>query len=728
MADQASSVLTEIRQYLAILHKRRALVVTCLLVSLVAATLYNYTTRPIYQATAQILIDRRAQSVLPTTADRLDAAELTDMATQLELLRGRAVSEKVVEKLQLHKTAEFQTGPMMSPWERFERKFLGKRPEPIVDSSGIPLTPAAAAFRSRLSVEPVAGSRLVNVRFRAYDPKIAQESVNALAQMYIEQNVDYRNLASSDASGWLADRLREQEEKLRAAEKALQDYREKQAMSVGEDPEEQVTQKISTLNSAIMQARMDRLQKEAALTQLRSSPPSQWENIPVVLANPAVQALRARLAEMQREQGRLAESLGDKHPDMVKLKGEIRSLEEKIQTEVQGVVQSLEGAVLAVRQQETTLEDSLEAAKKEGLELGKRNVEYMLLKREVESNQALMQDLMSKAKTTGLESELRATNVRLVEKADYPRAPFSPQRTRNYQLAVLIGLGLGIGLAVLFEYLDNTVKTPDEVKNELGLPFLGMVPLVELRPGVGNVQRMMTENPQSTVAESYRLLRTNLLFSSPEAAGLTVVFSSASPGEGKTTTVANLAASLAQNGARVLAIDADLRRPTLHQHFAVHKAPGLSDLIVGKSQSSDAIQVTRFKGLHVLPCGYIPPNPAELLGSPNMKNALLAFRKLYDWVLVDAPPILAMADTSVLSPFADGLVLVVAAEATTRPAIHRAIDQIQGVGGKLLGVVLNKVNLERNSYYYSQYYGEYYRSYYADGGAKREGPKAVKRA
>src|SRR6185436_4989685 len=206
MAEEQSAFSNEARRYLGVLHKRRTLVLTCLTVSLLAATLYNYTTRPVYQSTAQILIDRRAQSVLPTTGDRLDAAELTDMATQLELLRGKEVAGKVVEKLQLHKTDEFQMGPMMSPWERFERRFLGRRPELIVDSSGMPLTPAAAAFRSRLILEPLTGSRLVNLRFRAYDPKIAQQAVNTLAQLYIEQTMDFRNTTSNAASGWLGDR------------------------------------------------------------------------------------------------------------------------------------------------------------------------------------------------------------------------------------------------------------------------------------------------------------------------------------------------------------------------------------------------------------------------------------------------------------------------------------------------------------------------------------------
>ncbi len=722
-------IVNELRHYLAVFHKRRWLILTCLLVSLLAATLYNYTARPVYQATAQILIDRRVQSVLPTTADRLEASEISDMATQLELLRGRAVAEKVVERLELQKATEFQQGPMMSPMERFERKFLGKAPPPMVDNAGLPLSPAAAAFRSRLSIEPLVGSRLVNLRFRAYDAKLARDSVNTLAQLFITQTMDFRSDASSAASGWLGERLKEQAEKVKLAERALQQYREKEEIGAGEDRGELVNQKLITINNAITQARMDRIQKEASLSQIRNVPPSMWDSIPVVQANPAVQSLRAKLADSQREESRLSETLGNKHPDMLKVRSEIKALESKIQVDVQGVIQSLEGGVAAARQQEATLEASLETAKQEEMDFSKKNVEYQILRREVDSNQALLQDLMNKAKVTGLETELRATNVRIVELAEYPRAPFSPQRARNFQLAILLGLALGIGLTLLFEQLDNTVRTPDDVKGQLGLPFLGMIPAVDVRSGVASLQRMMSDNPQSTVAETYRLLRTNLLFCSPDNSGMVVIVSSANPGEGKTTTVANLAASLAQNGAKVLAVDADLRRPTLHQHFAIHRSPGLSDLIVGKCQASEAVQVTRFKGLHVLPCGYLPPNPAELLGSQNMKSALAAFRKHYDWVLVDTAPILAMADTPVVCPFTDGLVLVVCAEVTTRPAIQRSIDQVQGVGGKLLGVVLNKVNLERNSYYYSQYYGDYYyRSYYSEGGRRKEGPKAIRRA
>ena len=331
------------------------------------------------------------------------------------------------------------------------------------------------------------------------------------------------------------------------------------------------------------------------------------------------------------------------------------------------------------------------------------------------------------------------TNIRIVERAEVPRAPISPLRTRNYQLALFLGLALGITLTAFFEHMDNTLKTPEDVKEHLGLPFLGMVPDVGVKSGAvaARPSPLILKNPQSAVAEAYRVLRTNLIFSSADTTGRAIVITSANPGEGKTTTVANLASSLALNGARVLAVDADLRRPTIHQHFGIPKTPGLSDLIVGKCQASEAIQITRFKGLQVLPCGYVPPNPAELLGSAAMKQVVDALRSHYDWVLIDTPPILAMADTPVLCPLVEGVILVIGAEVSGRPAIHRAVDQITSVGGKVLGVVLNKVDLERNSYYYGQYYGEYYRSYYAEGASRqpraaaeqsRPGPRPVRRS
>jgi succinoglycan biosynthesis transport protein ExoP len=436
-----------------------------------------------------------------------------------------------------------------------------------------------------------------------------------------------------------------------------------------------------------------------------------------------VQALKAELALLQKEEARLAETLGDRHPDMVRVRGQIRSTEEKIRAEMRNVARAAESEYRTALAKEARLAATLEAVKREAQDTNRKSIDYSALKREVETNRQLYQDLLTKTKQTGLETELKTTNIRVVEKAERPRGPVSPNKMRNYQIAIILGLLVGIGLALGFEHLDNTFKTPEDVKESLQVPFLGMVPDVSLKAGGGasrgpNASQIL-KSPNSAVADAYRVLRTNLIFTSAETTGRVILVTSASPGEGKTTTLANLATALAQNGAKVLAVDGDLRRPTLNHHFGLQKTPGLSDLIVGKAAASQAIQSTRVNGLQLLACGYQPPNPAELLGSPMMKQILDAIRAHYDWVLIDAPPLLAMADAPVLSSLVEGVVLVLAAEVATKPAVMRAIDQVHGVGGKVIGVVLNKVNLERNSYYYSQYYGEYYRSYYAEGAAGR---------
>jgi succinoglycan biosynthesis transport protein ExoP len=719
------TLVQDARRYMAMLHKRRGLIASCVVASLTVAVVYNYTTRPLYQATAQILIDREAPNILTTKEVVGMEGTAEYFQTQYQLLYGRNLAERVVERIGFQNSTELKTGPLMSPWERLQVRFFGKTPQAAVDKDGIKLTPAVVAFRSRLTVEPLPGTRLINVRFKAYDPVVAARAVNALAEVYIEQSMEYRFTTSSEATGWLSDRLHDQQQKAEGAERALQAYREKEGLVNFEERQGLVDQKLTALTAALMNARTERISKETILSQMRGVPADRLDAFPAVITSTVIQSLKTQLADLQREQTRLNETLGDRHPEMVRVRSQIRALEEKLRSETQNIMRALENDYLTARQQEANLQANLDVVKKEALEVNRKAIEYGVLKRDVDSNQQVYRQLLSRTKETGLETELRTTNIRINERAE-SGALIAPLRWRNYQMGLLIGLALGIGLTVLFEHLDNTLKTPEDVKQHLALPFLGVVPDVGARTAGGNAKpsAIILRNPKSAVAEAYRVLRTNLIFSSAESTGRVIVISSANPGEGKTTTTINLAASLAQTGARVLTVEADLRRPTMSGQFGVSKTPGLTDLIVGKCEASQAIHITRHKGLMVLPCGYVPPNPAELLGSARMKDILRALRGHYDWVLVDTPPILAMADTPVLCPVVDGIVLVVAAESSGRPAVHRAIDQILSVGGKIMGVVLNKVDLERNAYYYGQYYGEYYRSYYAEG-ASRYGPAAV---
>src|SRR5262245_20096964 len=303
------SLIHDARRHWAMIHKRRAIVFTCLGVSLLVATVYNYTSRPVYQANAQILIDRDTPKVLPNK-------ELVDIVqagadyyqTQYQLLRGRLLAERVVEKLELTKSDEFLTGPMLTPWERIQRRILGKPPKSTVDADGMPLSPAVAAFRSRVIVEPVPGSRLVNLRFSAYDPALAAQAVNSLAELYIKQTLEFRFTVSSEATGWLGDRLTEQQEKVQAAEQALQQYREKEGLVNPEERQSLVDQKLQGLNLAVLNARTDRIAKETVWIQLRNLSPAAVASFPSVMSNPVVQGLKGQLADLHKEEVRLSDS------------------------------------------------------------------------------------------------------------------------------------------------------------------------------------------------------------------------------------------------------------------------------------------------------------------------------------------------------------------------------------------------------------------------------------
>jgi len=711
------SFAEEAREYLVLLHRRRALVVAFTAAALIVAAFHNATARPVFEAAVQLLIDREPPRVLPsaTAAGGSEPGSADYYQTQYELLRGRALLDRVLARLGDESRAELAAGPLVSPWARLRQAL---RPSSVPSRPAEASAVAAEALRSRVTVEPLAGSRLVNVRIRAYDAGFAARAANALAELYIEQSLELGFTNSSEASHWLQERLREQQRKLDESERALQRFREREKLVDAEPGRSLADGQLVAINEALMAARTERLARQALLERVRETKADEVETLPVVIDNPVVQGMKARAAELRDEERRLAETLGERHPDLLALRERITALEGEVQAEARAILRSVETAYETAVQQEARLDEALQAAKAEALAQDRTSLQSAVLERDVESRRALLRELSTRAQETGLESQLRFTNLRIVERAEAPRAPILPRRAWNYQVALVIGLGLGAALAILIGRIDDTVKTPDDVTQLLGLPFLGMVPSQSSEAGEGETLRPATlREPQSAVAEAYRVVRTNLIFSSNPRRGRVVVVSSSSPGEGKTTTLANLAVSLAQNGARVLAIDADLRRPTLHSHFGLEAGEGLAEMLASPTPIDPPFRDTEVAGLRLLLSGAIPTNPADLLGSEVLRRLIESERARHDFVLIDAPPILAMADAPVLSTLADGLLMVVWSEHCTRPALKRALEQVRAVGGSLTGVVLNKVDLKRNAYYYGQYYGEYYRRYYAEGEA-----------
>jgi capsular exopolysaccharide synthesis family protein len=354
---------------------------------------------------------------------------------------------------------------------------------------------------------------------------------------------------------------------------------------------------------------------------------------------------------------------------------------------------------------------ALEAQKREALAMNRKAIDYSVIQRDVDSNTQIYQTLLQRAKETGVSGELKTSNVRVVDHAEAPADPVSPRRALNILFGLFGGAFLGVGLAFFFEYLDNRVKTPDEIERELGLPSLGLIPITAAVAGRANP--LVSEGVSPNFSEAFRALRTNILFSAADGGPRSIVVTSTGPSEGKTMVAGNVAICLAQTGQRVLLIDADMRRPRSHELFGIAVEPGLSNLLVGASKPSEVVQPTGVENLWVMPAGKTPPNPAELLGSKRFADLTTSLGGHFDCVIIDTPPVLAVTDAAVVAHRASGVLFVIAADVTNRQAAQTALDQLEHAHAKFLGAVLNRVDVERHSYYYSRYYRKEYSNYYA---------------
>jgi capsular exopolysaccharide synthesis family protein len=654
------------------------------------------------------------------------AAKIDYYQTQYNILQSRTLARRTIDQLKLWDREELGAPPkekrfslretLAVPFVYVATAFSssgGAPAEPIASDETEAQSRAIDAFLSRLKVSPVRNSRIVDVKFRSTDPALAARVVNTLAKGYIQQNLEYKFSSSKEAADWLGGQLESQRKQVEAAEAALQRYKEANDAISLEDRENIYVQKLTELNTAVTRAKTDRLEKEALYNQLRSIEGNRaaLDTFPAILANPFIQQQKSEVAELQRQLAAQGEKLGDKHPDIIKTRSALQAAETKLQAEIGKVVQSVRNQYLAAQSQESSLIGALEAQKREALSMSSKGIEYGVLQREVESGRQIYDSLLQRAKETGVSAELRTSNIRVVDQAERPRTQASPRRALNLMLALLGGSMLGMGLAFFFEYLDSHIKTPDEIRTHLGLASLGMLPALSDKAMKGTYPLVSNGVPPN-FAEAFRAVRTNVVFSSAEEGSRSILVTSTGPGEGKTMVASNLAVSLAQAGQRVLLIDADMRKPKMEEAFAIAQEPGLSNLLVGSAKASESIRKGPVASLWLLPAGKMPPNPAELLGSKRFKEFLTSLKEHFEWVVIDSPPVMAVVDAAIIAHKASGVVFVVGAETTSRHAAKSALDQLENAKAKFVGAVLNRVEIEKNGYYYSQYYKKSYSRYY----------------
>jgi capsular exopolysaccharide synthesis family protein len=691
--------------YFRILIKRRWLIMLVFFAIVAYTALKNFTETPIYEATVQLLIERQTPRYIdqPGASSQPNSPGEEFYQTHYKLLESRALTKKVAEKLNLKSNPSYASIFQNLP-PNADDAMKQRAEEDLI-----------SAITRNVKVNPIRQSSLVNVSFSNPDPKFAATMVNTLAQSYIEQSLDLRFATSQEAAAWLKEKLIEGRKKLEESEAKLNQYKREHNIVALDDKESITSQKLEQLNKDLIAAQTQRMEAETRFKEV-----SRGQPISQVLKDPLIQTLKGQEAKLIAEQSELSRKFGADHPRMIRLTNELAATRSKIGAEMGQIVQAIKNEYYMAKAQEENLKGALEKQKGETQDLGDRNIEYRVLLRDVETNRALYENMLKSLKTTTAAENTPATNIRIVDPATIPDTPVSPRKLRNLMLGTVIGLVLGIGLALFMESLDTTLKTPEEVEGWLEIPNLALIPHMDFTSGNPLKEEfpelIVHHGTQPLASESYRGLRTTILFSTPGQAPRILLVTSSLPLEGKSLTSANLATAMAKAEPNVLLVDADLRRPSLHKIFHTPAEPGLSNFLVGELDDLPIVE-TIVPNLFIVPAGKIPPHPSELLGSERMREFLDLAKSRFGRIIIDSPPLMSVTDAAILSTQAEGVLLVVKAEFVPRKAAMDARDQLLEVNATLLGVVFNNIQTQRNGYFYNSYYR--YHSYYT---GKDDGP------
>jgi capsular exopolysaccharide synthesis family protein len=679
-----------LRDYLIVLDRHKWLIIAIFIVVLSATVLYSRRQVQIYQAQTRVIIEpKQLQSTQYAVIDWLD------LDTQMQVIKTTPVLISAVKRLNL-----------------------------ATDPEGTPKFSAAVRRLSgSIDVSLFKNSKMVTITAKHSIPERAQAIANTVAQAYIDQNRLSRLEAGRDAVGWLSAQLADLRTKLKDSEEALQQFKESQGMITLDNKRSGELDEISRFNTSYVAARANRLEIEAIIDKLESegmswseeerptleqgegnanissSPRTPRPEIPIALLRGSVlQRLGTDLNQLQTELADKRRLFKDIYPGVIQLKDRIQLTKQKILAELErqrDFLQAQERSFLA--QQEVKHQESLKSSREE--------MEYLALEREVTINREMYNALLTKVTELSLAGRSDLNNIRIVEPAELPMAPIGRGKPMMIILGGFLGLFLGIGSAFFLEYMVNTIKTPDDVAQHLDLPVLGVVPhIAKAQRGQRTPIILQQDLPRSIPAESYRSLRTKLLFSKADFPKKTIVITSTGPKEGKSTTAVNLGMALAQAEQSVLLVDADLRRPVLHQVFGTDRNKGLSAVLAEEMTIDEAIVETGIPNLSLLAAGMLSANPSEILGASRMKELTDQIRERYDIALFDSAPLLGMTDTVVLTTEADATVLVIKTGSPTRKALKIALAQLEQVGAEICGVVLNNVDVKRDRYYYHNYY------------------------
>lgn len=735
------------REYLFVILKRKWLIMSLILVITSLATIQAYREPSVYEGATIIQIEPKPNVL---TSGQLVISSQPDpnfWGTQLKLLQNQALARQVVLKLNLQKNPAFLGGQSRSGvFDSLKRIFSRETPitstPPTANNQPVnvdelnqrsftseelaQLEPYEDTIAANLSVEPTVGTNLVTIRYRHTDPELARKIADTLAEVFIDNNLYLITSGRSEAEVTLARTIAETQTKIKEEETNRFAFAKAHNLPLDSKPGSDLeAMRLATYSGQLLEAENNRRAIQAALDAAKKAPDP--FSAPEVQRDERIAKLRDKLTDLNEKRNGMLQIYTKDWPAVKQLDAQIKRVEEDLEKAPKEVMASMEARYNAAVAHQKSLEVSYSRQHGTTTQQTKDQIEMAAITQELEANKQLLNTLTQRLRELSLASGGNTgSEVSISTPSRLPHSPVGPARLRTIILAFILSLVAGIGLAFLLDFLDDTVKSVDDVDRYIHLPALALIPTARSdKPRLRGAQAAapgdttalaLVSDVRSPIAEAYRHLRTSLLLSSAGTPPKTILVTSSQPSEGKTTTAINTAFMLAQTGAQVLIIDCDLRRPRLHAHFNLPNARGLTNCLSGELDDLDNLIQTYEKqpNLKLLPSGPIPPNPAELLGSDEMRRLLTALGEKFTHIIVDSPPAISFTDASILSTFVDGVILVVHGGRSSRAVVRRAKQQLLDVGAHIFGVVLNNVKIESHDYYYAGYAGYYKSEYYGD--------------
>lgn len=718
------------------LLKRRNVAISFFAVIVALVALYSFLATPVYEGSTQVLIDLEKDATMNFVEGGGAVIQMKDSGeyfkTQKEILASRAFADRVVRKMQLDKSPYY-----LAKKEKLSSGLLksiiggikGVVKSIFPSTVNIPEGFTDAQLQQELdpdltniilgevNVEVGKQGTIMLIHYQSDNPNVAAVMSNAVANAYIEHNLEIRVKPFRDAVEWLSSRMVELRGRVETSEKALQRYKEGQGIVSFDSKENVITQKLGELVTQMVGMQAQRAEAEVRYNQIKSviDNPELLATVPAIMNNLVIQGLRNQELDLRTKISEMSEKYGQKHPQMIKSKNELESVRKSVIAEARKMLNAAKIDYEIARNRETALNRELEDQKREVLSLSQKAIDFNVLAGESESNKQFYELLLKKLQEASLSSGINISNAQVIDPAVVPSEPLKPKKLINLLFAVVFGFFGGLMAAIFVEYMDDSIKNAEDVDKLLGLPFLGLVPASKTEGPI-----YMKPDAKTSVSESFRSIRTGILLSTPDAPPKVILVTSATPSEGKTTTAANLAVAMSQMGEKVLLIDLDMRRHNVHELFQLDNAVGISDMIVGRGDLVSVVkQVPDMPGLDVITGGTLAPNPGELLASNRLGAIIAGLRGKYDRIIVDSPPLVVFSDPLILSRLADTTIMVVWGGVTGKDVIMKASQSLANINAKILGVVLNKATSKGKMGGYGYGYGSnnyyhYYDSYYGD--------------